>query len=162
MISLEALTPHEQCCQLLVLGGTVVRRDPVIVCAIHVETITIRHIPIRGKNSKKIDGEQLVYNSKGYYRTEPCLALQPLGTASNSYSFFNLRTGKRVVSHIAYPRAYDDEILQLFSKLETASSTVSAPTELQDMSTIYLQTLRQGCQLLSLPNMLMTLMKFLH
>ena len=116
-----------------------------------------------GKNSKKIDGEQLVYNSKGYYRTEPCLALQPLGTASNSYSFFNLRTGKRVVSHIAYPRAYDDEILQLFSKLETASSTVSAPTELQDMSAdLPTDSLRQGCQLLSLPNMLMTLMKFLH
>ena len=87
-----------------------------------------------GKNSKKIDGKQLVYNSKGYNRTEPCLALQPLGTASNSYSLFNLRTGKRVVSHIAYPRAYDDEILQLFSKLEAVSTTVSAPTELHDMS----------------------------
>ena len=66
-----------------------------------------------GTGPKKIKNKQHIYNSKSYQRTETCLALQPVGSASNSYAFINLRTGKRVVSHIAFPREYDDEIRAL-------------------------------------------------
>ena len=57
-----------------------------------------------GIGPKRLNNKQYPYNSKQYQRTEPCLALQPVGTASNSYAFVNLRTGKRVVSHVAFPR----------------------------------------------------------
>ena len=57
-----------------------------------------------GKAAKRIDNKAVPYNSKSYQRTDPAFCIQPLGTASNSYSFLNLRTGKKMTSHIAYPR----------------------------------------------------------
>ena len=41
-------------------------------------------------------------------RADSAICALPLGTVNRSCAFFNLRTGKRMISYVAFPRHNDD------------------------------------------------------
>ena len=60
-------------------------------------------------------------------RTAPALRLGPTNSANNSYRFINLTNGQRFVSHIAYPREYDDEVRDSSPRF-TVDLAMTSPT----------------------------------
>ena len=85
----------------------------------------------KGPAVKKGSG-QLPYNSKQRFRTVPALCIQPTNAASNAYIYLNLITGKKIVSHVATPRAYDDETRALIKDLDGSSVNSTSPTSLAE------------------------------
>ena len=79
---------------------------------------------VKRLDSKK---ETLLYNNKERMRTAPALCLGPTNSANDGYRFINLTNGQRFVSHIAYPREYDDEVRDLITALHRRSSDENEP-----------------------------------
>ena len=53
---------------------------------------------------------------------------------------FTSSTGKKITSHIAFPRSYDPEVVALISNFHSASITASGPTRLRDLDVPDLRT----------------------
>ena len=86
----------------------------------------------KGPTVKKGSDKQLPYNSKQRFRTVPALCIQPTNAASNAYIYLNLATGKKIISHVATPRAYDDETRALIKSLDGSSVNTTSPTSLAE------------------------------